>query len=89
MENNRPTDAPSPSPVIYNTKENTSFCSTSWGDTTNTCRIGSNCPSGDDSACPGEQKCFGWIPGCNVIDFKQYFKDTGKEIFGAEVSADI
>ena len=83
-----PTDEPSypptPSPTDYNNVENTRFCGEGWEDVHNTCRIGSHCPSGDNADCPGTQTCYGWIIGCNIVDFNEYFNDNGKEIFGKE-----
>ncbi|KAL9189137.1 hypothetical protein ACHAXT_011627 [Thalassiosira profunda] len=80
----KPTGAPSPAPIVYNTKANTSFCSDKWEDARNTCRIASHCPSGSDADCPGTQTCYSWMTPCNIIDFRNYLDEHGVEIMGAE-----
>lgn len=79
-----PTTPPMLSLVIYNTAENTRFCGEGWEDVRNTCRMGSHCSSGDDDVCPETQACYGWVSGCNIIDFREHWMETGNEIFGAD-----
>jgi len=79
-----PTYVPTPMPTEYDTIENTRFCAVGWEDAFTTCRIGTSCPGGSNSECPAGQVCFGWISGCNLIDFQSHLKETGQQIFGAE-----
>lgn len=79
-----PSAAPTQSPVVYNSIENTRFCGVGWDDASNTCRIGTHCGSGENSDCPEGQSCYGWVSGCNIIDLKAHLLTTGTEIFGKD-----